>query len=98
MVKKSRLKTIDSGLKTKHRPREMDKFEKPFFVVCCLYNTICFMRKTLLPVFALTFFALQVMAQATKAPAYPLINHNTYFSIWSFTDQLNGSTTKHWTG
>src|SRR6187401_2911489 len=37
-------------------------------------------------------------SQVNKAPAYPLVVHDPYFSIWSFTDRLNESTTKHWTG
>lgn len=37
-------------------------------------------------------------AQEQKAPSYPLVTHSPYFSIWSSSDVLNGSTTKHWTG
>ena len=37
-------------------------------------------------------------SQVNKAPAYPLVVHDPYFSIWSFSDKLNESSTKHWTG
>lgn len=36
--------------------------------------------------------------QVTKMPAYPLITHNVYFNIWSAGDQLNATTTRHWSG
>ncbi|RFZ84124.1 DUF4965 domain-containing protein [Mucilaginibacter terrenus] len=48
-------------------------------------------------VFALAATTGTVSAQ-DRAPAYPLITHTPYLSVWSPTDKLNESATMHWTG
>ena len=60
---------------------------KPNFMKCIFFVlSLCFI------------IAQSLNAQVNKAPAYPLITHSPYFSIWSFNDTLTGSSTKHWTG
>lgn len=56
------------------------------------------MFKPRLLVIACILFLSTAKAQVGKMPAYPLVTHDPYLSIWSFSDKLNESSTRHWTG
>ncbi|WP_129713591.1 glutaminase family protein [Pedobacter sp. SYP-B3415] len=56
------------------------------------------MNLRFLQTLSLLLLATTLFAQEHRAPAYPLITHDSYFSIWSATDKLNASSTTHWTG
>ncbi|UGU14915.1 DUF4965 domain-containing protein [Sinomicrobium kalidii] len=54
--------------------------------------------KKLLGIISAILISQAGYGQERQAPAYPLVTHDPYFSIWSFTDAVNASPAKHWTG
>ncbi len=54
--------------------------------------------KQLLLCIAAGCLSVSAISQVKRMPAYPLVTHDPYFSIWSFSDQLNSTSTKHWSG
>lgn len=55
------------------------------------------MKNFSLVIFLIIYTFSTINAQERQAPAYPLITHDPYFSIWSMGDKINTTTTRHWT-
>jgi hypothetical protein len=56
-------------------------------------------RSTFSTMLVLTLLAGAISMQAQqRPPAVPLVTYDPYFSIWSMSDKLTDSNTRHWTG
>ncbi|TPG66371.1 glutaminase family protein [Hymenobacter nivis] len=55
------------------------------------------LNRVLCPLLLVGLGAGSAAAQALRPPAYPLITHTPYFSVWAFQDELAGGPTRHWT-
>jgi len=58
--------------------------------------TLC--AALLLPVATMGATRTVTAQNALRPPSVPLVAHDPYFSIWSNTDTLTASATRHWTG
>lgn len=54
--------------------------------------------KLYISILAVVMAVVSTNAQELRAPAYPLITHTPYQSIWSAGNELNSVATQHWTG